>query len=349
MSKVLSSLMIAFSLAAVSSASLLESYQFNGKGNWSIDGVGSNNTPVGVLQALVPEGSRIEKAFLYSSLVWSAPSTPTVSFDGNVITGGDFVALGSAGGLQAYRADVTSIVTAKVGSGSADMFDFTVNSEDPNYSIDGEVLAIVFSNPNESERTIAFLDGFSNQDGDVATFDFSEPMPDPSTPGFEALMSLGIGYSYQQYPNGQYSKVYVNDRQLSSSSGGEDDGTSENGGLLTVGGLGDDPSNPADPNATNPANPYYDDELYNLALGNGVNPEPFLAEGTQRFTIRTLNPSHDDNIFFWGVNVTAKGSVYDDDDDIPDDPPSNNVPEPASLSLFGIGLISLALIRKKRN
>ena len=48
-------------------AAIQASYQFNGQGNWSLDAVGSNSNPVGTVQAVIPLGSTIEKAFLYSS------------------------------------------------------------------------------------------------------------------------------------------------------------------------------------------------------------------------------------------------------------------------------------------
>src|SRR5262245_61134975 len=42
---------------SVAKASLTPFYQFNGKGNWSIDGVGANTSPVGNISASVPLGS----------------------------------------------------------------------------------------------------------------------------------------------------------------------------------------------------------------------------------------------------------------------------------------------------
>jgi hypothetical protein len=121
-------------------------------------------------------------------------------------------------------------------------------------------------------------------------------------------MSLGIGYSYQSEGSQQYSIVDVNGRRLTTSAGGEDDGISADGGLITVGGIGDNPANPVDPYAT-PTNPRSDDELYNLAVGNGTNAAPFLSNGMTSFQVNTLNPSGDDNIFFLGLNVTAKGNI----------------------------------------
>lgn len=298
-------------------AGLNTSYVFNGTGNWSLDAVGSNNTltPVGTVDALVPAGSTIQKAFLYSSNIYGNTTTPTVSFNGTTYSGAQFNYLGVTNDLRAYRADVTSQVSATVGSGGG-TFTFTVNSETPNSSIDGEVLAVVYSNPAEVTRTIAFLDGFSAQTGDSFTFNFLNSV-DPTVSGFEALLSLGIGYSYQAGGSQQYSRVDVNGNRLTTAAGGEDDGDSYNGGLITVGGLGDSSTNPADAFAT-PTNPRSDDELYNLIS--------FLTLGDTSFSVRTLNPSRDDNIFFTGINVTGEGFV---------------VPVPPTLLLLGSGLIGL--------
>ena len=63
-------------------AALSTSYQFNGKGNWSIDATGSNNTPVGVIATEnIPAGSTVVQAFLYSSL-YVCGVAPSVTFDG---------------------------------------------------------------------------------------------------------------------------------------------------------------------------------------------------------------------------------------------------------------------------
>lgn len=316
-------------------AAVLKNYQFNGKGNWSIDAVGSNSTPVGILDAFIPANSTVEAAFLYSSL-FSNNVTPTVVFDGTTYGSNDFVALGRNGYLQAFRADVTSQVASKVGSGGG-LFNFTVNSENPNSNTDGEILSVVFSNPSEQERTIAFLDGFSNSAGDTTTVNMAKPL-DMTTPDFEALLSLGIGFGYQ--PSSQFSTVDIYGRRLTSSAGGQDDGGPFNGGLITVGGLGDSPSNPANPYAA-PTGPSSDDELYNLALGNGVDSNPFLTQGATSFRIDTRNPSGDDNLFFVGINITAKAGVNGE--------PPQDIPEPASLlGLLTAGALGVAFLKRKQ-
>jgi hypothetical protein len=179
--------------AQLASASLSSSYQFNGHGNWSIDAVGGNNSPTGTLQAFVPENSVIEKAFLYTSLTYGNSSFNSVNFDGTLLSQSDFTDLGANPNLRAFRADVTSQVAAKVGNGSASRFDFSILSENNTFSIDGEVLAIVYRNASEAERTIAFLDGFSSSAGDNFTVNLGSPLVDPTTPGFEALVYRGIG------------------------------------------------------------------------------------------------------------------------------------------------------------
>ena len=297
--------------ASTANGSLSVHYQFVGKGNWSLDAVGSNNTegPIGNLRAVVPPGSTVVKAFLYCTRTPGGSETvPTIVLDGTTYGTNVWTALGlnPTAGCQAFRADATAQVKAKIGSGSNSTNTFTVDSEDLNEETDGEALAIVYSNPAEKTRTIAFLDGFSASTGDSTQFSFSAPLVIGS--GFEALMSLGIGFSYEADGSQQYSIVDIDGRRLTTSAGGEDDGISKNGGLITIGGIGDDPANPPDPYAT-PTNPRSDDELYNLAQGNLSNSAPFLVAGETSFTVNTLNPSGDDNIFFLGLNVTAKGSI----------------------------------------
>ena len=308
-------------------ANLNSSYQFTGTGNWSIDGLGANTTPVGTLQASIPVGATVEKAFLYSSLYsLSGPiSSPSVTFEGLTLSGASWTSLGNYQPqpgpnpnfwLGAYRADVTAHVTTLAGGGSASLFNWTVNSETPNSNVDGEVLAVVYSLPTETTRTIAFLDGFSTSAGDITTVNFAGPLTaaqlvDPS------LLSLGIGFGAG---GSQFSTVDINvaGNRLTSSAGGANDGSVVNGALITVGGIGDNPANPVNPNS----NSSPDDELYTL--------NPFLSVGMTSFDIRTQNPSLDDNIFFAGLNVTAPATIIVE--------PPNRVPDAGSTAL----LLSLA-------
>lgn len=295
--------------------SLSGSYTFVGKGNWSLDATSGSATGGGEIDALVPTGSRIEKAFLYESTFdASQPAgSVTLSSGSSSVSVSDFTDLGANGFLEAHRADVTSFVSQIVGSGSANGYAFNVGNIVGNNSVDGYALVIVYSNPNETNRTISLLDGFSASSGDNFTLNFGTPLnPDAN---FSAQMSLGIGFGFQ--PSGQYSTINVNGRPLTSSAGGQDDGVSNNGGLITIGGIGDSPTNPTDPTANDSAGFRTDDELYNLALGNGQSSTPFVKAGDTVIKVDTLNPSNDDNIFFAGFNITSKVVVDSNQNDAP--------------------------------
>ncbi|WP_339773725.1 PEP-CTERM sorting domain-containing protein [uncultured Paraglaciecola sp.] len=316
-------------MSFTSHAALTPSYSFNGNGNWSIDGCGSNNTPTCSIDAVVPTGSTIEAAFLYSTNTPSS-ATPTVNFDGTTFSGADWTSLGANNAfLEAFRVDVTSLVSAAVGGGGAAPFSFDILSENPTGGIDGEALAIVYSNPAETLRSIAFLDGFSQTTGDSAFISLADPLTaaDLAAPGFEATLSLGIGYSFQVNDNSQSSIVDINGNSLTTCAGGQNDGFAANGGLITIGGIGDDRANNHDCSAING-----DDELYSL--------EPFLNVGDTLVTIETQNPSTDDNIFFAGLSITAEAFI----DNKPVNP--NPVPEPGTLAIFGLALLSMG--RKAR-
>lgn len=296
--------------------SLTSNYTFVGTGNWSLDGVGGQATDGGVISAAVPSGSRVEAAFLYGTTFGSGTITSVgLARGSDDVTVGGFTALGvTAGGLalQAYRADITAFVREAIGDGDAATFDFNLSGV-VGSSVDGFTLVVVYSNPNESTRTISLLDGFSDPGGDAFSLDFAEAV-DTAQPGFEAQMSLGIGFGFQGTE--QFSTVTVDGRQLTTSAGGADDGAETNGGLVSIGGLGDSTANP-DPSAPPNGDDRIDDELYDLAQGNSANATPFLANGATGINVTTANPSNNDNIFFAGFNITAVVAVDTAENDAP--------------------------------
>ncbi len=118
-------------------------------------------------------------------------------------------------------------------------------------------------------------------------------------------MSLGISFGFISGAIvNQFSTVDVDGSRLTSSAGGQDDGDSANGALITVGGIGDTNANPP-PNTTTPAgavdNFRFDDELYDL--------KPFVRTGDTSITVFTQNPSNDDNIFFSALFIGSAAAV----------------------------------------
>jgi hypothetical protein len=286
---------------------------FVGKGGYSADGLGQS-APGGFLDAEVPAGSTVVHAYLYGTYFRSEPAAAdyAINFDGTTVT---LAKIGTVPGRTLYsaRADVTAQVAQKVGAGGA-ITRFQVLS-DPS-TLNGVALVVIYANPARPTTTIAVLDGAAVTEGDVTTFAFSKPV-DPSAPKFSATMSLGSGHSYQgvaghdcgnykpaapQLP--QSSTLDVNGNRVSSCAGSFDDGVGADGGLITVGGVGDTTANPSNPDqlpgdGTNPRTT--DDELYNV--------EPFLTQGDTALEIKTANASKDDIVFLAVIAITAEAGV----------------------------------------
>jgi hypothetical protein len=311
---------------------------FVGNGGYSADGLGQNETG-GTVQAEVPVGSTVVRAYLYGTYNGSnldlAELDRTLDFDGTGVVLGTLLnsEVGNSGLITA-RADVTAQVAAKVGSGGG-ITNFAVNS-DP-VGLDGVALVVIYSNPASPLVTVAVLDGGSKQAGDTVTLNFAGPL-NTSTPGFAATLSLGSGFGYQgvdghECGGGQFSTVDVNGSRLTSCAGNYDDGLGQNDALITVGGVGDSLDNPADPNAQDSGT---DDELYNLT--------PFVRNGDTSLVLQTSNPSEDDNLFLAVVSITAQATVTtevcnngvdDDGDTLVDkaDPDCNLAPTAADQSV----------------
>lgn len=302
----------------------------------AIDGWGSSSSASGFLQTGNLSGSTVLAAWLYSADVWGGGAAGNVELEGTLLPTNDGILLtkdpANAANVRLY--DVTSLVKSKIESGQTD---FSIQE---NANSDGEVLVVAYRNPSTVGGTAIILDGGLAQGGDTTRLDFASPY----TSG-DAFLSLAISYSFG---NSQYTNVTVktssnpDGRLLTSAAGGNDDGNFENanGALITAGGVGDSPLNPSDPNLQG-AN--YDDEFYNLALGNGVNSDPFLQNGDTWLELVTNNPSFDDNVFgtFFTSSFTIS-SVNDDDID-----PTNPVPEPSTFLLLSGGVLGLAYLRRR--
>ena len=330
---------------------------FNGNVGLSLDAVGSNSSPVGNIQAEIPVGSTILKAYLYSAgtpFPFFADSPRTtgdynsagINLSGNAITNFDTLVGASAlpnradiGNWFTGRADVTTVIQSLVAADSLNPTHSWEYGEGGPFTsvIDGGLLAIVFEEPGLPESSVVLLDGGQNTGGETTTVNFANPLTDPNDPEFFSDMSLGISFGFNR-DGDQFSTVDINGERLTSSAGHFDDGQGADGALITVGGIGDTNANPGDPlsNAFG-----QDDELYNL--------NPFLNEGDTSFDIFSENPSDDDNIFFMGLHVSAEiGSV-----DPGPGPGPDPIPEPSTLSLLGLGVIALGVIargqRRRKN
>ncbi|MFT4572058.1 MAG: hypothetical protein ACI8TX_001963 [Hyphomicrobiaceae bacterium] len=278
----------------------------------SVDATGGVANPLEIDVGKPNEASTVAAAWLLSASTPLASEDDvtdgSVTLDGNSITWGNAFDLTAPFGTFFNRmADVTAIVAPKVDAAPSGTVTFEItertNSGATTDKIDGEVLVVVFDDPEaDEETTIILLFGGQEVNGDRFSIMTTEPL-DPGRVGAIAAMGLGIGFGEQG--NEQASLIDVNGVRMTSSAGGSDDGSPVNGALITAGGLGDTIGNPASADAA-PVGSRSDDELYDLL--------PFVTFGENTIVVDTINPSFDDNIFFGyfvlsGVAVLSEGLV----------------------------------------
>lgn len=271
---------------------LTQLYSVTGKYTLSADGAGTSASTYSIDVNKPNASATVYKAYFFGAPVWSY-STTCATLNGNAITwDGSAVA---AWGCCNYYDDVTSIVAAVVDPAAPGII--SIPMTECSYS-DGFGLLVIFSDPFTFQKTIVIMFGGLSTTGDNFALTLAEPI-DPIDPGAMLDMGLGISYSYQ--PSGQYSIIDINSQRLTTSAGGFDDGGGYNGGLITVGGIGDLNTNPPDPFATDGGGSRYDDELYSLL--------PLITNTTTNILVTTSNPSSDDNIFLAYFEISGAAII----------------------------------------
>lgn len=338
--KTFKKLALATALAATATAAsaTLSVRDFYTDAALSVDGVTVTGNNVASVQADVAAASTVLKAYLYTSSIWSSAIQP-VTFGGIAFAPAAGITLApNVNAATTVMYDVTSIVKPVIDGGLGGVYNFAY-TEGGNGGNDGGVLVVVYRNASTTGGTAIILDGELATTGDTTTLNFAGPY----TTG-DFIASLASSYSYNGGPSapatGQVTTVDVQtssnpaSRRLTGCAGGNDDGgfVGSNGLLMTAGGVGDSPTNP-DPACTKGDQ---DDELYNLALGNSANADPFIAAGDTFLKLLTRNPSNDDNVF--GLFISSTFSI--------DNP--EPVPEPSTLALAGLGMFALAGLRRRR-
>lgn len=275
-----------------------------GKISLSMDAMGTKAN-AGIIHVEKPAGGKVRKAYLFSA---TTGYTQYQLAEGDVKINENSVSwehsIPSSINSYNYWAEITNFIKPIIDPLPAGIISLPI-SERNTLLIDGEILAVIFEDPNTTvDSTVILYFGAQNIAGDDFTINTGKPIK-TDDPNLKLDLSLGISYGYQG--NVQYSEVDINGKRLTTSAGGSDDGETVNGALITVGGIGDTNANPSDPNAL-PSNPRSDDELYDL--------KPFVQNDDTTILIHTYNPSSDDNIFFAGLLLTNANAVNTIDVDI---------------------------------
>lgn len=331
---------------------------YTGGAAFSADGVNNtgNNTAAGssgFLRVETAPNPTVAQAFLYNITFGATPGpadTATATLNGNPVT------LSFAGtqnliagfDLSTFRADVTSIVAPLVNGGPGGIVNVPISAiggDTDGGTSDGAALMVVYRAPSiPSIQSVGIIDGSQGGSGGPQNTAFALAGPlDKSVPGFNAILSVGINFSFQGGASAhacgsgaQFSLIDVNGTRLSSCAGNFDDGSGANGGLITIGGVGDSTDNPADPNcsAGSPcASGITDDELYDVSS--------FLNQGDTSVFLTTFNPSNDDALFVSALQLSAEiANVCQVNCDL------TPVPEPGTLLLLGASLAGVAGVKR---
>jgi hypothetical protein len=323
----------AFASSAQASDTLFQ--QYIGDYGISTSGWGSITDSGTISTSAIAAGSTVTAAYLYTSTYdenGSSIFTPSGTLNGTTL---NYTGLGVNVGedccdLEAFRADVTSTVSAAINGGAGGVYNFSITEapgQNTSAGQDGEALVVVYSNPDQATQTIAILDGSASSTGDNSSINFSTPL-NPSAPGFFAHMAIGDGFSCCD----QESTIDVNGQAMTTVAGNNDssvDGSDvSNGNLITVGNINGPYTGgtPGDPQTDYDA----DHEAYDLA--------PFVNNGDTSINLTTINASEDDNIFLEAFDVSGVANVI-----------TSGVPEPSTWAMFllGFGAIGWTLRRRR--
>jgi hypothetical protein len=226
----------------------------------------------------------------------STPVNGEVQVNGTPVTWDQIIPSALPSAFNA-RDDVTATVKPVGDAAPPGLVTFTI-TENPTFKYDGCILKVIWNDPTTTQNSILVFFGAQTTTGDTFVINFAQPL---SPAAFLTPLEFSLGISFGFQPGPQFSQVDVNGMRLTTSAGGQDDGQSANGALITAGGTGDTTGNPP-PTAPPTAPNVPDDELYDL--------RPFAQVGDTSMTIFTLNPSNDDNIFVANLflrNVTVVG------------------------------------------
>jgi hypothetical protein len=324
-----------------------------GQYSWSIDGLGTLDG-TGNIQAQKPTGGTVYRAYFVAAQVLDG-SQPTLNEASNIELNGlpvtfQYESLDAGGpdagnGFNNYFADVTSLVSSTINGQPAGVVDIAV--DEGGLDVEGTALVVLFNDSNVDVATVVLAFGNSSPDGDSFTLAF-DALTTPQTQDLQ--MSVGISYSYDRDGNSrvdwQSSTIVVNDVLMTDMAGSDDDcdepdhaNDCGDDALVTVGGVGDNTTNPTMPSADTWSQAA-DDELYSLT--------PFVEVGDTSINVETSNPSSDDNIFLDAFYLKHVSATLTGGDDLADTGFDLSASALGWFAVLGAGVATVVAVRRRK-
>src|SRR3972149_3912848 len=142
----------------------------------SLDAMGTLDT-TGTIQVEKPYGATVRKAYLMSATTGGQNiqlDTGDVKLQGTVVVWEQEIP--SSIRSYNYWADVTAMVKPVINAAPAGLVDLEITEVYP-YEIDGEILAVIFDDPNQTtDNTVLLYFGAQNVAGDTFEINFAEPI-----------------------------------------------------------------------------------------------------------------------------------------------------------------------------
>lgn len=175
-------MMLGASEKGVESRHLGSMVQEYGQLHLSLDAIGITGD-TGVIRVEKPAGATVRKAYLLSATIYNGGkiSAGDVKLQGNPVIWEQEVA--NSISSYNYWADVTAIVKPVVDAAAPGIVELTV-FESSTSTIDGEILAVILDDPNQSsDNTILLYFGSQNVSGDTFQVEFAVPLKSGCSPG----------------------------------------------------------------------------------------------------------------------------------------------------------------------
>jgi len=160
----------------------------------SVDGLATNNPAGGPINVQKSPGSTVRQALLFAA---STGFSGYVPVNGDVTLDGSSVSWDAAhtisNSISSYNvlADVTSMVQPKLDAAPAGTTAFTVAEPNNTFNIDGEILAVIFDDPNVIvNKSITLLYGAQNTTGDTFNVALTQPI-NKTDPNQQLTFGLG--------------------------------------------------------------------------------------------------------------------------------------------------------------